>query len=338
MAIQVNGEILNLTEPSTVLEKEVASKLEKIYNRTKPLELYRHREIEFDDRGLPTRPAALAFKLSAAKIEGGVRQKWNIVGDEPITRHDKDVYKPKLFHLETSKPLDPQLDTETIFFLTEIIDINSRGLYVYDEEQVALSYTQEIEEKNDAEFMIFNKRSPLSESDLRVIALSMGIDSGDDVHINIVKKRIWEAVESDVKKQVKGYKQYTDQWDEMGEDIKLDAYIHKALSLEAIEINRGKWVYADSNEVICVLPTYKRDRPNIALREYLLKNEADRNLFVSALEGQVDDVAYSLKDLDAMTVPKLKSVIKELTGGELTFSPKATKEEVLTAYQEWSNK
>jgi hypothetical protein len=320
------------------LQKQVMEGLQRVRTRKKPIKIKRNYKIRKDSNGIMILPSPVATPMSQMVLgDDGMKHKWKYSKEGVKKDRITDAYIPDKLRVLTEIIVDPRNDPEQAYFLTEVMDLQALGLHLEDREKEAMQRLEKEEEELDVQFMIKNKRSPLTDNDIIVLAMAYGVGEEDDP-IPVLKEELWLKVKSLHEADSDTYQKFLSDADSMGKEVKVNAYVNKAEKAGLIQVKGLSWVYADSGHTICAIPGSRIQKAKLALAEYLLKNEGEYNSFVASLEGEVNSLANALNDLEALPVPSLKKKVKELTNSELIFDKNATKEEILKEYDKWSKK
>ena len=334
----LNNKELNLSENGkhTPIESYIIDRLSKIKEMKELVFIENTKERETDNSGrkLSKSPSMRPLKVNVRNKENGSSEQW-ILCNEPSMKDGKPIYVPERFICGNDVALNPKQEAELIFFLTEFNVLDGTRLAIKD-------FEKEAKERIDKETRDYQVRNVvysghLSEDEIRMLAMSWGIEKAEDMSMNKLKLALIDKVtasEKRVKETQRGYDAFLKEAQGLGRETEVRALVQKAIEekIIAYSIQNSWWFYVGTENNIFRVPPNLRSIKENRLIEFLLSNKDRLEELESSMEGKTGQLGtYSVNMLKSLMKADLIKVAKEKWG--LDFKQDTPKAEILKEIQ-----
>ena len=188
MAIVVNEEVLNLSQPSSEIEKWVKKRISEIAEGKKLVVIKDARPRHYSSDRKPDPYPPNLFYMEAKRYDKGVSERWKYCSNPTIKTDKNGNQKP----LRGDRAvvgfgeliLNPQKQADQIFFFTEIMDVGNFNLVIENREELSKIDNEKRMLRAEAEYNILTK---LSDEELYMLAAVYNLDTEEE-SIDILKK------------------------------------------------------------------------------------------------------------------------------------------------------
>jgi hypothetical protein len=311
--ITVDNQELNWKKPVTSTEKWAAGEIDKLLKNKKRIvfeRMYSHKDL-----GIVLSNPQTIYDLMTMRNdpESRKKEKW-VLSDPSLLNSTKKIYEPK--HISSGLDIDinVQDDPEMAFFMYVIFQrtLGTLGYKIQD-------YDIEAEQSNAIESLKMHAgyiiMSKLSDDGVMLRCHALGIETNDKGMARL-RKELLEKVTSLNKNPSSGmtYSKFIQESEEDSDELLLQAYVNDAFKKGIIEIQGLQIKYKDSGSPMCIIPAQRINEVPQVVVDYLLKHETEKEIFMSSIQGVIEDIAVLAGDYNNINnVAQLKSIIRKIS-------------------------
>jgi hypothetical protein len=306
--IIVSGKELNLLLPVDQMndnEKWVTDEIAKLGDK-KFIKLTYFRGLSKEE--IAAKPT-VGFDVSSPRVnpKSHVREHW-VFSDavQPMISKDGLVKQWPKKHVTIPKTketyLYPESDSELIFFLLNIVDVENYGFIVENREEIARKRNSVRKVVADVENWVLNR---LTEPEIKKICLRYGIvieekttEELRDELLEVIKTK--EAEED----KIKGYEGFIKEMNLDSDIMRIAAYFNQAVQEKKISFNpqNRTCFWTTTNETMGgVIPPvrFAHDKEEYMV-EHLMANPEEKEFFLASINGSMDKLAFSINDFESI--------------------------------------
>lgn len=334
MNIVVNNKLLELSNPTTPTERWAQKRMIDIQEKTKTIKLKIPKPFTSDNIGLLIKqPISFDLACQFRNPETKMMEKW-IYHDGLIkSKNGPERYKARHLIAPDIINISTKDNPEMAFFLSEVMDVAQFGYVLENIEKESKEVNESKALEIEVMYVILKQ---LTEKDIRLQSYAWGIDNVEGKGVETLRNQLLSTIrvgQARLETSHRGYEAFLNEVNSESETVKLRAYINKAVQTKVIEFKDNSCRYSGTNSIVCMISPNKWGTKEDYVVNYLANNDRDREIFMIAIEGNVEDMANLFDDYASMTnLASIKSKAKANLG--LEFKPSDKKTEVLEKIKE----